>query len=52
MTPARLTKRSTQLIDVLRQQPQPPRRQIDSEEEAAPGTKVATIVGHAEMLAR
>ena len=42
MMPARLTKRS-----VLRQQPQPPLRQIDAEEEAAPGNEVATIVGHA-----
>src|SRR5437868_12363324 len=46
MMPARLTKRS-----VLRQQPQPPLRQIDGEEEAAPGNEVATIVGHAGMLA-
>jgi len=51
MMPARLTKRSTQFIDVLRQQPQPPLRQIDGEEEAAPGNEVATIVGHAEMPA-
>jgi hypothetical protein len=31
---------------MLRQQPQPSLRQIDGEEEAAPGNEVATIVGH------
>jgi hypothetical protein len=34
-----------------RQQPQSPFRKIDGEEETAPGKEVATIVGHAVMLA-
>jgi hypothetical protein len=51
MMPARLTKRSTQLVDMLRQQPQPSLRQIDGEEEAAPGNEVATLVGDAGTLA-
>jgi hypothetical protein len=34
-----------------RQQPQASLRQIDGEEEAAPGNEVATIVGHASTLA-
>src|SRR5258706_7510860 len=51
MMPARLAKCSTEFIDVLRQQPQPPLRQIDGEEEAASGNEVATILGHAAMLA-
>jgi hypothetical protein len=32
---------------LFRQQPQPPLRQIDGEEEAAPSNEVASIVGHA-----
>jgi hypothetical protein len=46
MMPARLAKRSPQLVDVLRQQVQMPLRQIDGEEEAAPGKLGAAIVGH------
>jgi len=49
--PARLAKRGTEPIDVLRQQPQSPLRQIDGEEEAAPSSEVATIAGHAATLA-
>jgi hypothetical protein len=37
--------------DSRRQQRQPPFRQIDGEEEAAPGDEVATIIGHAGRLA-
>src|SRR5260370_25049473 len=37
MMPARLAKRDPQLVDVFRQQVQMPLRQIDGEEEAAPG---------------
>jgi hypothetical protein len=46
MMPARFAKRGPQLVDVFRQQMQMPLRQIDGEEEAAPGKLVAAIVGH------
>ncbi len=51
MMPARLTKCDTQFVNTLRQQRKPSLRQIDGEEEAAPGHEVATIVGHADTLA-
>ena len=51
MTPARLAKRGPQLVDVVRQQPQMPLRQIDGEEEAASGQEVAAIVGRVSILA-
>ena len=38
--------RFPQLVDVFRQQVQMPLRQINGEEEAAPGEQVAAIVGH------
>jgi hypothetical protein len=47
MVSTRLSKRGPQFVDVPGQQRQPPFRQIDGEEEAAPGDEVATIIGHA-----
>src|SRR5712691_10074591 len=40
MVPARLTKCSAQLIEVFRQQPQPPLRQIDGEKKLPPARKL------------
>jgi hypothetical protein len=51
MIPPRLTKRLPQFVYVFRQKPEPSLRQIDSEEEAAPGNEVSTVVGHADKLA-
>jgi hypothetical protein len=51
MIPPRLAKRLPQFVYVFRQKPKPSLRQIDSEEEAAPGNEVSTIVGHADKLA-
>jgi hypothetical protein len=50
MIPLRLTKRRAQRVDVLRQQRQSALRQIDGEEEAAPGQEVATVMGHADIV--
>jgi hypothetical protein len=47
MVSTRLSKRGPQFVDVFGQQRQPPFRQIDGEEEAAPGYEFATIIGHA-----
>jgi len=44
---SRLAQRFPQFVYVLRQEPKPSLRQIDSEEEAAPGNEVSTVVGHA-----
>jgi hypothetical protein len=44
MMPVCLSERCTQFVHMLRQQPQPPLRQIDGEEAAA-SDEVATIVG-------
>jgi len=35
---------------MLRQQLQPALRQIDGEEEAAPGNEIATVAGHVGMV--
>src|SRR5258708_14055295 len=43
-------KRSAECCDMIRQQPQPAFRQVDGEEEAAPGEEIATIPGHAACL--
>ena len=51
MVSTRLSKRGPQFGDVLGQQRQPPFRQIDGEEDGAPGDEVATIIGHAGRLA-
>jgi hypothetical protein len=51
MTPPRLTNRDPQILDAFRQQGKPPLRQIDGEEEAAPGEEVAAVTGHAVQLA-
>ena len=45
----RLPKCCTQSVDVLRQQSQPPVRQIDGEEETTSGHKVATVISHVIM---
>lgn len=50
-TPAYLTKRSPQIVDVLRRQLQMSVRQIDGEEEAASNEKIAAIIGYANILA-
>jgi hypothetical protein len=52
MALAGLAKRRAQFIDVLRQQSEMPLRQIDGEEETASCDKVATIVGHGDLLVR
>jgi hypothetical protein len=51
MIPPRLAKRLPQFVYVFRQKPKLSLRQIDSEEEAAPGNEVSTVVGHADKLA-
>jgi len=45
------SKRVAQFVDVFGQQVQPSFRQIDGEEEATSGNEVATVTGHAGVLA-
>jgi hypothetical protein len=52
MPPPRLVDRGSQAGDMFRQQPQPPLSEINGEEEAAAGQEIATIAGHADVLAR
>ena len=49
MPPSRFVERGPQFSDVIREQPQPPIREIDGEEEAASGDEVATVSGHARV---
>jgi hypothetical protein len=51
MIAPRLAKRLPQFVYVFRRKPKPALPQIDSEEEAAPGNEVSTVVGHADKLA-
>jgi len=48
----RFAKRPAQHLDMIRQQRQPPLRQIDGEEEAATRNEVAAVCGHDAIISR
>src|SRR5262245_60477028 len=52
MTPPRFAKCLAEELDVLDEQPQAAFRQLDREEEAVAGNRVAPVVGHRYSIAR
>jgi hypothetical protein len=52
MMPTHLMKSGAQFVNMLCQQPLPPVRQIDGEEETTAGHKVATVVNHEQIILR